>query len=100
MQAIYEYGARGELPPVKLSWYQGLEKTSDLEGQRDPQVGQRSPVHRRQGHAVVRLPEACLAPGRQIRRLQRAGSVHPALVQPFSGLGHRMQGRRSDTEQL
>jgi hypothetical protein len=26
MQAIYEYGARGGLPPVKLTWYQGLEK--------------------------------------------------------------------------
>jgi hypothetical protein len=26
MQAVYEYGARGELPPVKLTWYQGLEK--------------------------------------------------------------------------
>jgi len=26
MQATYEYGARGELPPVTLSWYQGLEK--------------------------------------------------------------------------
>ncbi len=26
MQAIYEYGARGKLPPVKLTWYQGLEK--------------------------------------------------------------------------
>ncbi|MCB1122271.1 MAG: Gfo/Idh/MocA family oxidoreductase, partial [Verrucomicrobiae bacterium] len=26
MQAIYEYGARGSLPPVKLTWYQGLEK--------------------------------------------------------------------------
>ena len=26
MQAIYEYGARGELLPVKLTWYQGLEK--------------------------------------------------------------------------
>jgi hypothetical protein len=26
MQAIYEYGARGNLPPVKLTWYQGLEK--------------------------------------------------------------------------
>ena len=26
MQAIFEYGARGELPPVKLTWYQGLEK--------------------------------------------------------------------------
>ena len=26
MQAIYEYEARGELPPVKMTWYQGLEK--------------------------------------------------------------------------
>ena len=26
MQATYEYGARGNLPPVKLTWYQGLEK--------------------------------------------------------------------------
>jgi predicted dehydrogenase len=26
MQAIYEYGARGDMPPVKLTWYQGLEK--------------------------------------------------------------------------
>ena len=26
MQATYEYGARGDLPPVKLTWYQGLDK--------------------------------------------------------------------------
>ena len=26
MQATYEYGARGTLPPVNLTWYQGLEK--------------------------------------------------------------------------
>jgi predicted dehydrogenase len=26
MKAVYEYGARGELPPVELTWYQGLEK--------------------------------------------------------------------------
>ncbi|MGY8770259.1 MAG: Gfo/Idh/MocA family oxidoreductase [Pirellulales bacterium] len=26
MQADYEYNARGDLPPVKLSWYQGLKK--------------------------------------------------------------------------
>jgi predicted dehydrogenase len=26
MRAIYEYGSRGDLPPVKLTWYQGLEK--------------------------------------------------------------------------
>jgi hypothetical protein len=26
MTATYEYGARGELPPVKVTWYQGEEK--------------------------------------------------------------------------
>jgi len=26
MQATYEYGQRGELPPVRLTWYQGLNK--------------------------------------------------------------------------
>jgi predicted dehydrogenase len=26
MQAAYEYGARGDLPPVKLTWYQGTNK--------------------------------------------------------------------------
>jgi predicted dehydrogenase len=26
MTAVYEYGARGELPPVKLSWHQGEDK--------------------------------------------------------------------------
>lgn len=26
MTATYEYGARGDLPPVKLTWYQGEEK--------------------------------------------------------------------------
>ncbi|QDU46509.1 Inositol 2-dehydrogenase [Symmachiella dynata] len=26
MQAVYEYGARGDLPPVRVSWYQGTYK--------------------------------------------------------------------------
>lgn len=26
MQVTYEYGQRGEMPPVKLSWYQGVNK--------------------------------------------------------------------------
>ncbi|WP_237607567.1 Gfo/Idh/MocA family protein [Roseimaritima sediminicola] len=26
MTAVYEYGARGDLPPVKMSWYQGTHK--------------------------------------------------------------------------
>ena len=30
MQAAYEYGARGDLPPVKLTWYQGFYKPQIL----------------------------------------------------------------------
>jgi len=26
MRAVYEYGARGEMPPVRLTWYQGEDK--------------------------------------------------------------------------
>jgi hypothetical protein len=26
MRAVYTYGARGEMPPVTLTWYQGAEK--------------------------------------------------------------------------
>ena len=37
MQAIYEYGARGDLPPVKLTWYQGLEKPQILKDKGIPQ---------------------------------------------------------------
>ncbi len=30
MQATYEYGPRGDLPPVKLTWYQGTNKPAAL----------------------------------------------------------------------
>lgn len=30
MQATYEYGARGDMPPVKLTWYQGVNKPAML----------------------------------------------------------------------
>ncbi len=32
MHAVYEYGARGEMPPVRLTWYQGEEKPELLRG--------------------------------------------------------------------
>lgn len=39
MQAIYEYGSRGNLPPVKLTWYQGLEKPQIWKEKGIPQWG-------------------------------------------------------------
>ncbi len=39
MQATYEYGPRGDLPAVKLTWYQGLNKPPPLTEKRIPQWG-------------------------------------------------------------
>ncbi len=37
MRVTYEYGPRGNLPPVKLSWYQGLRKPELWEAKKVPQ---------------------------------------------------------------
>lgn len=37
MQATYEYAARGDLPPVKLSWYQGDNQPTLLKEKKIPQ---------------------------------------------------------------
>jgi len=51
MSATYEYGARGDLPPVKLTWHQGESKPELWTSGGIPQVGQRMSVHRQQRHA-------------------------------------------------
>jgi predicted dehydrogenase len=39
MQATYEYGARGDMPPVKLTWYQGENKPDLWKQKAIPQWG-------------------------------------------------------------
>jgi predicted dehydrogenase len=39
MRAVYEYGARGDLPAVKLHWYQGQEKPAILAERKLPAWG-------------------------------------------------------------
>ncbi len=39
MWARYEYGPRGDLPPVKLTWYQGVEKPQAYKDKLIPQWG-------------------------------------------------------------
>jgi len=38
-RAVYEYGPRGELPPVTLTWYQGTEKPPQWKDKTIPQWG-------------------------------------------------------------
>jgi len=39
MTAVYEYGARGNLPPVKLTWYQGEDKPEAWKNKTIPRWG-------------------------------------------------------------
>jgi predicted dehydrogenase len=39
MRATYEYGPRGDMPAVKLHWYQGTEKPQLWKDKKIPQVG-------------------------------------------------------------
>ena len=39
MSATYEYGARGDMPPVKLTWHQGEDKPEIWQERRHPAVG-------------------------------------------------------------
>ena len=87
MHATYEYGPRGDMPPVRLTWYQGEDKPEPWNDRRDPQVGQRRPVRRRQGDAPGRLRQA-RAPAREgLPRLQAARAVHPQVARPLTPSG-------------
>ena len=37
MHAVYEYEARGDMPPVRLTWYQGEDKPEPLTSGKIPQ---------------------------------------------------------------
>ena len=40
MSATYEYGPRGDMPAVKLTWYQGEMQAGDLDRRRHSAMGQ------------------------------------------------------------
>jgi predicted dehydrogenase len=63
MQVTYEYGARGDMPPVQVTWYQGLNKPAIWEEQAIPQwdsgvlfIGDKGMVLSNYGEHVL-LPE-------------------------------------------
>ena len=98
MSATYEYGPRGDMPPVKLTWHQGENKPEIWTDRRHPAVGRRLPVHRRQGHAPGRLRQARAAAGEGFRRLQAARADAPArrpAITPSGSTPARPASRRS-----
>ena len=79
----YEFPARGDMPPVKLTWFDGRlmpPRPKDLEPGRRLE-GNGALLHRRQGHDHARLARRRRRadhPGSEDEGLQAAGKDHPA----------------------
>ena len=71
------------MPPVKLTWHQGVNKPEIWKQGGIPQWDSGVPLHRRQGHAACRLrqaPAACRKSSSQ--DFKRPEPVDPELARP------------------
>ncbi len=101
MHVTYEYGPRGDLPPVKLTWYQGEDKP---EPYRDGTI----PNSFKDGILFVGSKGMLLASHGQARafargpvpRLPAPGADDPELARPLGRVGSRRQDRRADRLEL
>ncbi len=99
MQATYEFGARGDMPPVKMTWYQGENKPEIWQQNGIPQWGN--------GHlfigerdVAVRLRQTRAIARRGVRRLQTSRADHTARGFPLRRLAGGLQERHAGKRQL
>ncbi|MEZ6072893.1 MAG: hypothetical protein R3C10_22175 [Pirellulales bacterium] len=97
MHVTYEYGARGDLPPVALTWYQGTNKPPIWQRGEIPQwdsgvlfIGDDGMILSDYGKHVL-LPEATFA---DYRRPE--ASIPPSLGHHAEWIRRRQDGRADD----
>ena len=100
MTAVYEYGPRGNLPAVSVTWYQGTHKPKIWERGEIPAVVQWRAVRRQQGHVAFRLPQACSAAGRKVRSIHAAAAGHANPSQSSPGVAFGLLWRRDNGQSL
>lgn len=85
MTVAYEYGARGELPPVKLTWYQGNYKPQILKDGGIPAWGSGVLFVGEKGMLLADYSKHMLLPEEQFKDFQRPEPFIPA------SLGHHAE---------
>ncbi len=85
MQAVYEYGQRGELPPVRLTWYQGTNKPPIWREQGIPQWGSAVLFIGDDGMVLSDYNKHVLLPEEKFADFQRPGRTIP------KSLGHHAE---------
>ncbi len=79
MSVTYQFGPAGDMPACTLNWYQGTARPAILADGRIPQKGFRNALHRRQGHAALRLRKTPAPAGRVVQWIHSAEAVHPGF---------------------
>jgi predicted dehydrogenase len=79
MQVTYEYGARGDLPPVRLTWYQGVNKPELWQQKQIPQWDSAVLFVGETGMLLSTYEKHVLLPEKQFEGYQRpAVSIAPS----------------------
>jgi hypothetical protein len=71
MRVTYQYGARGSLPPVRVSWYQGTEKPTIWEAGEIPKWGNGALFIGAKGMLLSDYGKHILLPEKQFADFQR-----------------------------
>ena len=80
MSATYEYGQRGDLPPVKLSWYQGDNKPEILKSGGIPKWGSGCLFIGDKGMIVADYDKHILLPEKEFKDVPRPAQSIPKSI--------------------
>jgi hypothetical protein len=82
MHAIYEYGARGELPPVRMHWYQGEEKPELWKNDTIPRWDSGVLFLGKNGMLLASYNKNVLLPEKNFRDFVPPHAVHRQVARP------------------
>ncbi len=100
MQATYEFGPRGDLPPVTMTWYQGVNKPEIWQQGQIPQWGSGHLFIGDEGMLLSDYGKHVLLPEDKFARLPAARTLHPARRLALRGLAQRRAKRHAGQRQL
>ena len=100
MHVTYEYGPRGELPPVRMHWYQGEEKPELWKNGAIPEWESGVLFVGNKGMLLASYDKNVLLPEKDFRDFVPPRAVHPQVARPSCRVDPRLQDRRSHDLQL
>ena len=87
-EATYEYGPRGDMPAVKLTWYQGESKPRALDGRRRSRSGATACLFvGDKGMLLADYGKHVLLPEKEFADFKRPEPTHPAVARATTPSG-------------